>query len=226
VSPGDVLDLVGDGFSLLSGFMHGEARRDRFFLLADLALTRLDTDGSGEIPVPNPAVTASVDATVRQDSIIAEVGGGYTLWEAGLPGYRQFRLEGLLGARYYYYWTQVKADVPARAQLPSGPVRRSVSLRSTDTSQWADPFIGIRWMLPITQSLFLHFRGDVGGFHLGSDFAWSLNGFFRYELPCHPLGVVPSMIVGYRALSFDYAGGSDGQDLTMHGGAVGLSLGF
>lgn len=224
VSPGDVLDLVGDGLSLVSGFLHGEARKDRFFLLLDLALTRLDTDGSAELPVARPNVSISVDASLRQDSIVAELGGGYTLWKAGLPDYAQFLLEGVIGVRYHYYWTQAEVDARARASLPGGPIRRSVALRTTDTSQWADPFIGARWQLPICQNLFLHFRGDVGGFGLASDFAWSLNGFFSWELPWRPFGGVPSMRVGYRALSFDYDGGDDGQDLLMHGAAVGLAV--
>ena len=67
--------------------------------------------------------------------------------------------------------------------------------------------------------VFLLFAGDVGGFGVGSDFAWSVTGLFGYKWQA---GTVEwAILAGYKALGQDYTTGSGAQrfrwDTTMHG---------
>jgi hypothetical protein len=50
-------------------------------------------------------------------------------------------------------------------------------------------------------------RGDVGGFDVGSKFSWQVLGALDYEI-CRSRTVTWSGMVGYKALSVDYAQGS------------------
>jgi hypothetical protein len=72
------------------------------------------------------------------------------------------------------------------------------------------------------------FAGDVGGFGVGSDFAWSVTGLFGYKWQA---GTVEwAILAGYKALSQDYTSGSGPQrfrwDTTMHGPVLGFSVRF
>jgi hypothetical protein len=69
---------------------------------------------------------------------------------------------------------------------------------------------------------------DVGGFGVGSDFAWSALGLFGWRFAL--LGQDAAALWGYRALGQDYSTGSGRQrfewDVIMHGPAIGLTVRF
>jgi hypothetical protein len=67
--------------------------------------------------------------------------------------------------------------------------------------------------------------GDIGGFGVGSDFAWDAFGVIGYRFSL--FGQENSgVIAGYRALSQDYTDGSGRDkfqwDVTLHGPILGL----
>lgn len=64
---------------------------------------------------------------------------------------------------------------------------------------WVDPVIGARWTPAISDKWKFILRGDIGGFGVGSDFTWNLQGGFAWE-PTDSL----SLVFQYRALSVDY----------------------
>ena len=80
-----------------------------------------------------------------------------------------------------------------------GPFGRNPS----GTVDWWDPIIGARWILPIGEAWTFNLRGDVGGFGVGSDFAWQLFPYMVWQF-----GERASMQAGYRAVSGDYYEGS------------------
>ncbi len=98
------------------------------------------------------------------------------------------RFETIVGARYVNLSTEIR-----------GPFGRNPS----GTVDWWDPFIGARMMLPMNDAWTFNLRGDVGGFGVGSDFAWQIFPFLSWQF-----GDRASMQVGFRWLSADYEEGS------------------
>ena len=98
------------------------------------------------------------------------------------------RFETIVGLRY----TSLSADI-------RGPFGRNPS----GTVDWWDPIIGARWILPIGEAWTFNLRGDVGGFGVGSDFAWQLFPYMVWQF-----GERASMQAGYRAVLGDYDEGS------------------
>ena len=72
------------------------------------------------------------------------------------------------------------------------------------------------------------FAGDVGGFGVGSDLAWSAMGLLGYKW--QGAGLEWAVLAGYKALYQDYTTGSGTRrfvwDVTMHGPVLGLSIRF
>ncbi len=66
-------------------------------------------------------------------------------------------------------------------------------------------------------------RGDVGGFGVGSEFAWYVNASASRRLTDWL-----ALVLGYRAWGFDYEGDQDilKFDATMSGGGIGLTFRF
>lgn len=104
-----------------------------------------------------------------------------------------------------------------------------VSLTGTPTGEinlnqnWIDPLIGARCGWQIAENWKLMIRGDIGGFGVGSDFAWQAAGLVDWQ----PFEYV-SFIAGYRALYENYQSDSDLEvlslDATFHGPVVGVNL--
>lgn len=93
---------------------------------------------------------------------------------------------------------------------------------------WIDPIVGGRLGVYFSEHVFLLFAGDVGGFGVGSDFAWSVTGLFGYRWQA--AGLEWAVLAGYKALAQDYTTGSGARrfrwDTTMHGPILGLSVRF
>ena len=84
---------------------------------------------------------------------------------------------------------------------------------------WIDPLVGGRLGVHFSEHWFMLFAGDVGGFGVGSDLAWSAMGLLGYKW--QGAGVEWAVLAGYKALYQDYTTGSGARqfrwDVTMHG---------
>jgi hypothetical protein len=120
------------------------------------------------------------------------------------------RFESIVGVRY----TNMSAEI-------RGPFGRNPS----GTVDWWDPIIGGRVMLPMGEAWMFNLRGDIGGFGVGSDFAWQ---FFPYA--SWQFGERSSMQVGYRWLDVDYDEGSGSSefkyDVVTQGPQLGVTFRF
>jgi len=228
----DVLDLIGDHFSLIGAMGHLELRHGPISGFLDVVYTTLDTDDSADLKgIEDPRVsTGPIDVAValKLDSVIFEFGAAYRALELALPDRSApLVVEALAGGRYNYFWTSVHANAETTILgLPRGSqaVERAVS--GGGDLDWVDPFVGGRFAVPLTDDLELRFRGDIGGFGAGSDLAWSLLGSLQYALAWRPLGIGPSLLLGYKVLSFDYDAGNLLIDLTYQGPFIGLNAAF
>jgi hypothetical protein len=219
VSIMDTLDLMGDHLSLIAGFFHLEARKRRFFTFLDVTLSALDT--GDDVTVDEPRVGAiDLSASLEQNVAIVELAAGYEVLALPLPERtRPVVLQAFLGTRYYYFWTKVRIDA-SNAQLGSA------SRSATGDLDWWDPMIGGRFAVPILEPLDLQVRGDIGGFGLSSELAWSMAGFLRYHFAARPLGLKPWLALGYKVLDFDWKDRSKSIDLNMAGPALALGATF
>ena len=80
----------------------------------------------------------------------------------------------------------------------------------SDCDTWFDPIIVTRLTLPLENRWRLGVRGDIGGFGIGSSFAWQVLPFAGYRF-----ANVFELILAYRALAMNYETGS-GTDLFVY----------
>ena len=82
------------------------------------------------------------------------------------------------------------------------PVRGDV--RSAGfTKSWIDPIVGVRAKAPVGKGWSLEGYGDIGGFGVGCDLTWMLQGRVNWQV-----SPVVGVGLGYRALYQDYGTGS------------------
>ena len=95
----------------------------------------------------------------------------------------------------------------------------------SSTNSWFDPLIVARFTAPLESRWRLGIRGDIGGFGIGSDFAWQVYPFAGYRFVSWF-----ELAVAYRALGMKYQTGSGNElfiyDMVIFGPVVGLLFHF
>ena len=90
---------------------------------------------------------------------------------------------------------------------------------------WVDPIIIVRSKGIVHEKWLLQFRGDLGGFGIGSDFAWQLQAYTGYQF-----SKLFQVTAGYRIISMDYDKGSGNErfryDINTSGPVVRLGFNF
>lgn len=90
------------------------------------------------------------------------------------------------------------ADINVKV-IGGGTTAKSKSLTET----WFDPMLITR-IKSTSESKFIYmFRGEIGGFGVGSDFAWQIQAFAGYRF-----SKLLQITGGYRIISLDYESGS------------------
>ncbi len=140
-------------------------------------------------------------------------------------GVKQGMVE-LTGYRRVIPWLEVLAG--GRLNVIGGEIEVLLSAgpSSVDrTETWLDPFVGARATVPAGSRWLFVFRGDIGGFGIGSDFAWQI-----YPVVSYRFSRLFGLAVAYRALSLDYESGSGTDlfqyDVTTFGPQIGLLFHF
>jgi hypothetical protein len=170
--------------------------KDKWSVTADLVYMGLGATGNG----PEGYVRADVD----MDQIAFEVAGGYEVME---------RLVVFGALRY----NDISMEIDT-----SGPLGTRSASRDED---WIDPVIGAHYTIPFASQWSFTLRGDIGGFGVGSDFAWQAVGSVRWQAS-ERLGVV----AGYRYFDMDYEDGSGADrfvyDMVASGPGMGVIFTF
>jgi hypothetical protein len=196
------LDILEESDALLGFQGHLGVSRGRVTAFVDVFYLKLQVDDLGP---------TRIDLTNRMR--LVEFGLEYRLLDTTEASGRGVTLDALAGGRYSYL--ELDLDTPG---VPSAN-------RSTD---WIDPIAGGRATFHVTPQLFLVVQGDVGGFGVGSDFAWSATGLLGYRW--QGWGLEWALLAGYKALGQDYESGSGQRrfrwDATLHGPVLGLSVRF
>ena len=94
---------------------------------------------------------------------------------------------------------------------------------------WFDPLVGARAIFDLSEKWAVSLDGSIGGFGVGSDFAWDAAGLIGYRFGLFGKDNA-TFFGGYRARYQDYTDGSGDDkfewDVTLHGPILGLSIGF
>jgi len=138
------------------------------------------------------------------------------LWIIELNGRYQLSAnwEVLAGLRYY----QMDVDIKIKNLMGLG-------FEIDDSKDWVDPIIGLQYARRLGDRWSFVGRGDIGGFGVGSDFAWQASALFEYRIKEDI-----SVAFGYRHLDWDYEDGSNrsefGLDTYLTGPIAGMRFSF
>lgn len=173
------------------------ARKGPLSLNVDLVLVELEIDEA----TPLPATSATIDVGIREYEFFV----GYAAFDS------QPDLEIIAGARY------IDQDITVNITSPLLPVP---TLNIGD--DWIDPFIGLRYLGPINNKWAWLLRGDIGGFGVGSDFAWRVDAGVTYDFAKQW-----EAAIWYKTLDIDYETGTSGTTdiYTWDGTESGITLG-
>ena len=188
-------DILDD---LEFGFMGTyRASRDRYSITVDAIYMGLGVTEKG----PGGVLKADIDL----DQVGLEADFGYAVGN---------RITLLGGLRY------VSLDSDLRVTGPLGN-----ELSASEKQDWVDPVVGAIYTWPIAEDWTLSLRGDIGGFGVGSDFAWQGMATLRWQFsPRAGLGLA------YRHLDIDYEDGKGDDyfkyDVATSGPAMGVVFTF
>lgn len=173
----DVNENPGDIFSNLQigAMLYGEAYSKFWAISSDLTYMRLSAGVAGKYEI------LSGDATVEQ-----------LAWELAVLR----KLKPWLEAGLALQLNSIQSDLNIA-------VNGGQSYNSNLTETWVDPSVVARIKVPKNKWLF-QFRGNIGGFGIGSDFYWQTQLYAGYRF-----SKLFELSAGYRAIGIDYQKGSD-----------------
>ena len=218
VTPSDLYGLLEDGNAFASaGYF--SVSYDRFSVFADSVGGYAEESVNEQIPTR--FCTLSLRARDKITFAITDFGLGYRLGQWSLPGRRRPLTLGVYtGTRWMYFGNQLNA---------TGGVVHGVQGSGTNVFEsfaWADPLIGVRWSVPVLDSVSLGFRGDIGGFGASSKLIWGLVGDARYWLPWTPWSIQPYLAAGYRVVAFERSSSPGSIQLQFRGPFSGAGFVF
>jgi hypothetical protein len=200
--PADIdIDFSDDIVGNISGafFLVGEARKGRWGIFTDIAYVDIEIEDESLEPY-----FSNLESGTK--SWIVSAAGLYRMIERP----RAF-LDVIAGVRYW--------SVESTLDLSAGilPARKISNKES-----WVDPLVGLKGLSFFGESRFFASGGlAIGGFGVGSDFMWDVNGNLGYQWT-----KTFSTVVGYRYLDVDYEEDEFLYDVAQHGPVLGLSWRF
>jgi hypothetical protein len=200
----DIHANASDIFSNLQfgAMLYFEAYSDRLSLTSDIIYMDLKQDIEG-----------------KRGIVRGEAGAKQFVWEvAGLRKLKPW-LDGGIGFRVVNISSSLNMDVDST--VLGGGGHRSKSISKT----WVDPIIIGRVKIPAGKKWLFQLRVDIGGFGIGSEFAWQaqLDVGYRFS-KLFQLGL------GYRFIGIDYEKGSESDrflyDVDTYGPALKFGFNF
>ena len=191
-SPGDVFSHLKMG-----AMLYLEAKTDKWAITSDLVYMKLNQE------VTPGTLLNSGDITAKQ-----------LIWEAaGLYRITSF-LEAGVGGRLNYL--DMGIDVRKNA-FPAG----TEEVTGEQSKTWFDPVLIARFTTDIKDKWLFQFRGDIGGFGVGSDLTWQLHATAGYRF-----SKLFQMSLGYRILSTDYKTGEEPKEFLFDVNEFGPEIRF
>ena len=130
---------------------------------------------------------------------------------------------GVMAAGYLRVkpWAEAMLGFQFNGMKGSLKGRGALNLNQSGDKSWVDPYLGARLTLPRQDKWRFGFNGFVGGFGVGSKFAWQVYPNLGYRF--NPLFELNG---GYRAMYMDYESGSGSDKFVYKLTTQGPQLGF
>ncbi len=186
----------------MGGMLNLEAANDKWAVNSDLLFMNLEQDAK-----PSTLVNSG---KVNMKQLGWELAGFRRVSK-----YLEFGIGGLLNS--------LEADMNISRNLAGGGTQTQSGKKS---KTWVDPMIITRLSTPPAIKKFMgQFRGEIGGFGIGSDFTWQLQVMAGYRF-----SKLFDITAGYRAISIDYVSGEGASsfiyDMTTYGPMVRFGFNF
>ncbi|MEO8309489.1 MAG: hypothetical protein ABI616_15775 [Pseudomonadota bacterium] len=184
------------------GMVSYQGGRDKWVVLGDLIFMNLG--GASTIDGNNGSVRSGAD--MKQTMLEGDV--GYHITEA---------ISLFAGARYN--------DINGSISVDTTTAGGTTSREAKTSESWVDPVVGLLGEWPLTEHLEWDLRADIGGFNVGSKFAWQAMATLRWKIRDN-WDVVASY--RYMQVNFEDDGSSGLQkyDMTIMGPAIGATFRF
>lgn len=196
----------------VTGMIDIRLRHDRFEVFTNFVYGKI---GSSQTRVLAPG---TVQAKITSTMTFVDFGAAYSFDPIPLgtsrdDGSPKVTLSPYVGGRYS------SIDLKLRVN----------SIATKGGIDWVDPIIGLRALFDFDDRWSAMLAGDVGGFGLGSDFAWNIQALAGYRFGLFAQRDA-AVFLGYRALGQTYSEGSGSSrtewDTVSHGPLLGLSVTF
>ena len=229
-----IIDAIAKSSSFPLAFMgRAEFTKGPFWAYGDFAFAQLRFSDSILItrqPVADIALATSLSGHLRQTLGIGEGGIGYEAarWKLSNSTNSYTAIDGYIGVRYGYIGLNLTAGAIAAANSQLLNVQKigAGTIETTNRMQWLDPLVGLRMRHSISPGQNFELRGDIGGFGIGTKFTWQTVGAYVPEIDYR--GWKIGGLIGYRALSIDYANCRNGKENSfnaiLHGPIIGVSV--
>jgi hypothetical protein len=175
----------------------GEARNGDYALFSEFIYLGLEADGSSPGPL-------NISAEANLNVILWTFGGSYRVVDNGTA-----TLDVLAGGRLWYLDTDLTLTCPCGVREASG------------SKTWVDPQIGVAGSVGLGSGFGLHAEADVGGFGVGADIDWQVQGTLQYKY-----NDSVTLEAGYRYLAVDYDNDGFVWDVSMQGPIIGAKFVF
>ena len=112
----------------------------------------------------------------------------------------------------------------AKAQIANQLALRldkSLSQTLSKDDYWFDPYVGLRGRYDFNKTFYTAVRGEIGGFGVGADLMWQVEGVIGVNLT-HSIFTE----VGYRALGADFEDNNFVFDMVLHGPQITTGITF
>jgi hypothetical protein len=219
------IDIVEKSDSLVALMGNIEARNGPFAIYGDLVWSKIGVEGGNvrsRTLAPGVTGTLGTSLDLNIEMAIIEVGAAYEVARSG-----PLALDVLGGARYWHQEADLSFDIAGAVDIGDLELAGARAFGRSGSVDWLDPVIGARVRYAVAPGHELFLRGDIGGFGAGSDFSWQAIGGYGFEFGTYQ-GITFSGVIGYRALSVDYAEGEGRRryefDMLQHGPILGISM--
>ena len=101
------------------------------------------------------------------------------------------------------------------------PEHEAATKLSRDNDDWFDPYLGLRGRYNFNKTFYTAVRGEIGGFGVGADLMWEVEGVLGINLTRSIFTEV-----GYRALGANYENDGFRFDAVMHGPQITTGITF
>ena len=179
----------------MAGMVHAEAKKNRWSFMIDVFYAKLGSDKARTGFLNNKQ-----KIKLRLKETMFEGGLGYTFAMTGT-----FSMDALLGLRYFNTNTNVTFN------------ERVITDKDIN---FLDPYIGIRFVNEWNKWA-IRGRADIGGFDIGSDHSYKINGLVTYKF-----SESFATSVGYQIYQPDYKKDKFRYNIANEGFLIGFTFGF